>query len=192
MNLKVFTTTVCMALSGALYPMLAMQTYPVGLQTPPETSKVTQSYDEATGIYTIHVNENSFGDDSSRPTIRFAELTEPLPDYARTLAFEFKATKPCGQQKFFMYKLYNGNLKLNFTIDSRMEASDEWTTYRIPVGDYVDRKTALYGKKAGQYQDLVFMDFVTGTALMIRNIHYEGEEIPFADVTVKAGQTSLI
>lgn len=65
------------------------------LQSPPEKSKVTQTYDEASGVYSIHVDDNPFGTDSSLlPAVRLCTLTEVLPDYAKTLTFEYKASKP--------------------------------------------------------------------------------------------------
>lgn len=161
----------------------AFQSYPVALQAPP-SSAVTQTYDAATGIYNIHVDENNFGEDATRPAIRFAALTEPLPEYAKTLAFEYKATKACGEQKFVAYNLMSsGKNVLRITISTRMEASDEWETYRIPIAKYRGNPR-LYGDKAGQYQDLIFMDFITGTDVQIRNIRYEDREVPFAEVMV--------
>ncbi|MDE7396878.1 MAG: hypothetical protein K2M98_04045, partial [Muribaculum sp.] len=170
----------------------AYQQYPVKLQNPPETSKVTQTYDESTGIYKIHVDENAFGSEETRPTIRFEKNTEVLPEYAKTLAFEYKATKACSEQKFICYNMMTtGKFTRKFPFYTRMEISDEWQTYRIAVGD-MRGKPNYYGDKVGQYQDLIFMDFVTGTDIQIRNIRYEDEEIPFIPITLTAGKATSI
>ncbi|MDE7397668.1 MAG: hypothetical protein K2M98_08080, partial [Muribaculum sp.] len=162
------------------------------LQDPPTNSPVTQTYDATTGIYHIHVNDNTFGSDDVRPAIRFAEFDEPLPDYAKTLAFEYKATKACGEQKFVCYNLMaSGKLTQRFIISQRMEITDEWITYRISVGNYRG-KPRYFGDVAGQYQDLLFMDFIGGTDLQIRNIRYEDEEVPFTDVVVSNNKKTSI
>ncbi len=106
MKIKSISMTLALALASVCAN--AAQSYPMTLQSPPEKSKVTQTYDETTGVYSIHVDENPFGTDSSvLPAVRLSALTEVLPDYAKTLTFEYKASKP------------SGPVKLSYTISVR-------------------------------------------------------------------------
>ena len=192
MNLKQSTAALCLVLAHAV-SAFAVNTYPVALQQPPVTSHVTQTYDAATGIYNIHVDENPFGDDSSRPTISFAEITEILPEYAKTLAFEYKSTHSSGPMKFVCYKLVTANgLTKTYSLDAPLVATDTWETYRIPVGSYRGKPNNYGERLNGQYQDLIFTQLITGANLQIRNIRYEDEEVPYTDVTVTPDRPAVI
>ncbi|MDE7397155.1 MAG: hypothetical protein K2M98_05455, partial [Muribaculum sp.] len=102
MNLKLSSAVICAIVlhSNAAFAVLS---YPISLQQPPETSSVTQTYDAATGIYNIHVDKNDFGAEETRPTIRFAVQNETLPEFAKTLSFDYKSTRACSEQKFICY-----------------------------------------------------------------------------------------
>lgn len=192
MNLKLTSAALCIMLAQTLCAFAA-NTYPVTLQQPPSTTHVTQTYDAATGIYSIHVDENPFGDDAGRPTISFAELTEILPDYAKTLAFDYKSTHASGPMKFICYKLVTpSGITRTYALENTLEATDDWKTYRIPVGSYRGRPTNYGERVNGQYQDLIFTQLITGADLQICNIRYEDEEVPYVALTLTPDKPMVI
>ena len=165
----------------------AAQSYPMTLQSPPEKSKVTQTYDETTGVYSIHVDENPFGTDSSvLPAVRLSALTEVLPDYAKTLTFEYKASKPSGPVKLSYYNLgTKGQFSNKITeIAEKVDATEEWQIFRTSVTQYqnsVYKFGMVYVEGKPQYIDIIFTQFVTGTDFQIRNIRFEGDELPYTE-----------
>ncbi len=159
----------------------------IKLSAPPAGSGIDQSYDEASNTYTLYVRQNNFND--VVPTIEFEPLAGPIPENLRTIAFEYMSDTPVGWEILRLEKMYTGKISREYNLYYSVAPSDQWQTMRIPVGEYRDARTLLFGSRAGQVVKWTWRDLVTGATMKMRNIRYEVEELPYKDIDINAGTT---
>ncbi|MDE7397419.1 MAG: hypothetical protein K2M98_06805, partial [Muribaculum sp.] len=161
----------------------------IKLSAPPAGSGIDQSYDENTNTYTLYVRQNNFND--VVPTIEFEPLAAPLPDNLRTIAFEYMSDKPVSGEILRLEKVYTGKVNREYDLSYYVNASTEWKTMRIPLGEYRDSRTVQFGARAGQIVKWTWRDLVSGATMKMRNIRYEAEELPYKEIDITAGTTVI-
>lgn len=183
MKLKSLLLTLALML-----PVLAAASgYPVKVAELPQNSGFSSDYDAATQTWTYTVEYNDGG--AMIPFVRFAPLTEAVPEEYTSICFEYRVTHPLTYVDLVAYKVFLGGATRTITLQSPLSVDTEWRTFRADLGKYRKDNTCRLLNKAGQYQDLKFPQLPVGGAIQIRNIRFDHNEFPFKDHSIISGAT---
>lgn len=187
MKLKSLLISAMLAVPAALfasgYPMTIIEELPAG-------STFNKVYDEATATWTLTCENNDGG--ALVPSVRLNTITEKVPAQYTSLCFEYRSTHELNNAQLIMYKVFMGSATQYLSFPSPVRKTGEWQTYRLDVTTQRSSNACRLLNKAGQYQDLIFRDMPVGAVLEIRNIRYDENEFPFADVMIAPGATALV
>lgn len=174
-----------------IVPAVAMADgYPMSIVEFPANSGFSSVYDEATATWTLTCEANDVT--SVFPYFRMNTIDEALPDEYTSFCFEYRSTDDVDIVSMIMYKVFLGSATRTNTLNRTIEATDEWKTFRADVGEYRRAAATRFLNKAGQFQDVCFMDLPVGGAIQIRNIRYDYNEAPFRDVNLDANSVTVI